>query len=576
MPSGPEQGPPLLDLSPAPPADAFARNGGGESLILESYRPLGQSLDWELGQLFYRCRGNTVFLNGEVPYLVNNDGVLAARAASLFFAFIEERAAGANGRELRVLEFGGGSCLFARGFLLAFERLSRANARDYHERLTYVIADHSGPMLEDARRSGVFPPHCRVAFARADAVQQRFDSPDGDVPDHAAFDAVFLNYLLDCLPATVLRRSGDALEQLCVQTELPASNPLLRDLPGAWESAKQYSAGAGRDKSGLIDLYPMFKLRCGYEPVRAEDVPLFRAAAPLLNGPEPLLHSYAAAACLEACLGKLRPGGFVLFSDYGASASSETAADFTRLFHQHFGSSTAIGLNLPELRDYVRTIAGAGYVEPEADDESLIVRLAGMNLTCGVTARFQQLFDRAELDRLHARRRLARQYRGAGANQLALECYDDAIRLQPENWDLKGETALFCETVLRLHDRALEMAKAALELNPIDPELWNTLGDILYSLDRKADADKAFRWALQLSPKNVRARYNLVYTLTAKGDFAGALGMIAEALAADEGGEFTERLQKRQGEIVGALRQRRKRIGEALADRYVGMPGIRS
>jgi tetratricopeptide (TPR) repeat protein len=185
-----------------------------------------------------------------------------------------------------------------------------------------------------------------------------------------------------------------------------------------------------------------------------------------------------------------------------------------------------------------------------------------------VTLQFGQLFNRDELERLRAPRKLAREYRSAGAQQLALECYVDAIRLQPENWDLKGEAARFCETALRLHESALELARAALELNPIDPDLWNTLGDCLYSLRRKGEADAAFRWALRLSPANVRARYNLVYTLTDKRDFPGALNMISEALAIDEGGEFAERLLKRQGEIISALKQRRKRIAESMADRY--------
>jgi tetratricopeptide (TPR) repeat protein len=566
--STPEQAPPLLDsFSASFSADELLKPPGEDPIVLETYRPLGQSLDWELGQLFYRQRGNTAFLNGEVPYLVNNDGVLAARAAALFFTSIEERGPADRG-DLLALEFGAGSCLFARGFLLAFERLSKKTGRDYHERLIYVLADHSGPMLEDASKSGVFPPGCRVVFARADAVQQLFETVEGVLPAGATFDAIFLNYVLDCLPAMILRRKEDGIERLCIQTELSPANPLLRDLPGARKRAMEYASGANPDPSCLIDLYPIFRLRYRYEIVRDGHIPFFRAAAPLLDDNNPLLHSYGAIACLEASLQNLRPGGFILFSDYGTSASGDQPKDLMRLFHQHFGSSTAIGLNLRQLRDYLTGIPDANYAEPPSDDESLTVRLAGRGVAERVTLQFGQLFNRDELERLRAPRKLAREYRSAGAQQLALECYVDAIRLQPENWDLKGEAARFCETALRLHESALELARAALELNPIDPDLWNTLGDCLYSLRRKGEADAAFRWALRLSPANVRARYNLVYTLTDKRDFPGALNMISEALAIDEGGEFAERLLKRQGEIISALKQRRKRIAESMADRY--------
>ena len=104
-----------------------------------------------------------------------------------------------------VLEFGGGTCLFARGFLLAFSRICEKNGRDYHQRLTYVVADRSEPMLCDAQRYGVFPPHSRVLLAQADAIEQRFDWLDPPAGEPLQFDAIFLNYLLDCLPATVLR-----------------------------------------------------------------------------------------------------------------------------------------------------------------------------------------------------------------------------------------------------------------------------------------------------------------------------------------------------------------------------------
>ena len=198
----------------------------------------------------------------------------------------------------------------------------RRRASGYHKRLTYVLADHSEPMLDDASRAGVFPRHCSVAFARADAVQQQFEAVQGDVPDGTHFVAIFLNYLLDCLPATVLRRHGDAVEQLCVQTELPPGNRLFRDLPGAQDRAIGYSTGTNSDRSGLIDLYPIFRLRCRYEPVREGDVPLFPAAAQLFDGDKPLLHSYAAIACLDASIRKFQPAGLFSSVTMGPGAAT--------------------------------------------------------------------------------------------------------------------------------------------------------------------------------------------------------------------------------------------------------------
>jgi hypothetical protein len=65
-----------------------------------------------------------------------------------------------------------------------------------------------------------------------------------------------------------------------------------------------------------------------------------------------------------------------------------------------------------------------------------------------------------------------------------------------------------------------------------------------------------------LDPDNVRARYNLVYTFTERREYAGALRMIAEALAVDKTCEYRELLLQRQKEILGrltALRQQEER-----------------
>jgi tetratricopeptide (TPR) repeat protein len=565
LPSTPEPKPPLEALPKPLGIDEIFEHTSDTPLIIESFRPLGCSLDWELGQLYYLQRGNSAFLNGEVPYLVNNDGILAARAAEVLFNSLEERTnSGGSVSDAQALEFGAGSCLFARGFLLAFAKLSRERGRNYHERLTYVVADHSRPMLEDAQRCGVFPEGSRVRLALANAVEQRFEWLDGGKPVEQ-FDGVFLNYLLDCLPATILRRKKGALEQLLVQTEAPAKNAAAAEPRGVRERLEAYASGKDGDRAGLIDLFPLFRLRCRYQPAREEDLPYFDTISPLLGDGNPALHSYAAIACLERCMAKLRDGGFVLFSDYRLG---QDKTDATRLVHQHFGSSTAIGLNFEQLELWARDVAGATWTQPGSDDESLIVRLVGRGLSSSTVAAFQRLFDRGALDALRAARRRAREYRGAGAQQLALDAYGEALRLEPENWHLLAEAAQFCQAARR-HQMALDLARAGLELNPIDPDLWNTAGDSLYALGRDEEAHRAFEWALRLAPRSVRARHNLVYTLTRRGDLESALAMVAEALAADAGGEYTDRLLKRQSEIMNTLKQRRRRKAEAMADRYV-------
>ena len=67
------------------------------------------------------------------------------------------------------------------------------------------------------------------------------------------------------------------------------------------------------------------------------------------------------------------------------------------------------------------------------------------------------------------------------------------------------------------------------------PELWNTLGDSLIFDGAQGRGGDGVPLGLAVElPANVRGRYNLVYTLTDKGDLTGALKMIAEALASDK------------------------------------------
>lgn len=558
--------PPLLsDLSATRSAEEILRAEIGRPVVLQPYRPLCQSLDWELGQLFYIKNGNRGFLDGEVPYLVNSDGVLSARAASLFFRSLEERKRGSDKADVRVLELGGGSCLFARGFLKAFERICRQHDRDYDNRLRYVAADRSAAMLQDAVRHGVLPADGRVLMAHADAVLQEFVWLNGELEPPIQFDAIFLNYLLDCLPAAVLRTKGGQIEQLYVQTELPPE--AQRELRYPVERIVQLAGGATADREELMELYPLFTMRCRYEPVAADAIPYLDGTARLFDDRPIAIHSYAALACLEASLKKLRGGGFVLISDYSSNGHEGPAApdgERAALVHQRFGSSTAIGVNFDQLKDHFR---GAVWLQPELDDANLTVRLLGSEPGPETRECFLQDFDRTALNRLRERQELARRHRGNGAHQVAVDCYRDAILAQPENWALLAETAEYCESVLNRHQAALELARLGLELNPIDTDLWNTLGDSLYSLGRHREAHQAYAWALRLSPSDVRARHNLVYTLTRRGDLDGALSAIADALAVDGNGEYTDRLVQRQSEIVQTLKQKKRRAKERMADR---------
>src|SRR5262245_37554031 len=131
-------------------------------IILEDFRPLAESLDWQLGQEYLRQRGSLAFIGDAepVPFVVNNDGNLSLRAAEVFFAsLVEAEKAGSLEKEIFVLELGTGVGLFACVFLDRLRQLSDQAGKDYYDRLCYIAADCSARMLQDAGRRGVFQDH---------------------------------------------------------------------------------------------------------------------------------------------------------------------------------------------------------------------------------------------------------------------------------------------------------------------------------------------------------------------------------------------------------------------------------
>ena len=77
---------------------------------------------------------------------------------------------------------------------------------------------------------------------------------------------------------------------------------------------------------------------------------------------------------------------------------------------------------------------------------------------------------------------------------------------------------------------------------------------------------------MKVHPDNVRARYNLIYTLARRHDYATALKMVAEGLSLDKSGEFRDRFLQRQSEILNCLTHRRQQETLFRANRFLIAP----
>jgi tetratricopeptide (TPR) repeat protein len=545
--------------------------------IVQDFVPLADSLEWELGGAYLRLRGNKAFLSdaSPVPFIVNNDGGLSRNAADVFFASLvaaekEGRGAeGERGEPIYVLELGIGVGLFARYFLDCMRDLCRRHKKDYYDRLCYIAADRSERMLQDVLRHGVLAEHPgRYRVRQLDAMRpERLLAEFGTTESPRAqrpIRAVFLNYLLDCLPAAVLAFDGDTVRQLCVRTCV-ARNVRLADYTDLTpqQLRERGKSNDPRVREELLEVYGLFASEYDYQPIQVTSSVAGPGLQSLPYGDfalsfgrqisKRLLHSYGAIQCLEKLLGMLADGGFILVNDYGQTLTPRE----DEFEHQRFSLATFVGLNFPELRAYFGDAKRCQYFEPAEEGRGIHSRLLGVKLDAEVWGRFQERFGDADFQRLQGPIQKARACGKAGRFELAAGFYREALALQPRNWVLLCEVSQFLTFSLRDPKAGADMAKVALSLNPTcSAELWNALGDALFEFGRTAEARSAYEKALTVNAADVRSRYNLAWVAAREREYPAALGRIAEALALDKTGEYRERLLQKQQEVLARLTQR--------------------
>jgi tetratricopeptide (TPR) repeat protein len=563
---------PLLSKGGSRSVDNLAKAQEGRPVV-QDYCPFPESIEWELGQRYLRERGSKAFLHdaAPVPFVINNDGSLSLSAAQLLFTSLME-AEKDSGLEddIFVLELGIGVGLFARLFLDAFRVLCLEHGKDYYDRLCYVAGDYADRMLLDACRHGTFGSHPgRYVLRVVDALHPE------DLGHTFAFGqqvlgpfrAVFLNYLLDCLPATVLRASGEQICQLCVRTCLargvsPAEHPSL----DVEELRRQARSADPEERRHLLEAFPLLMAEYDYRPVDWASMLYADFAARLARatGTGQVVHSYGAIQCLERLLGMVHKQGFILINDYGQTQAADTDA----FEHQRFSGSTFVGVNFPLLRAFFGTDGQHQWAEPAEECESIHARLLGHRPSLKVVERFRQLFGKVARDEVQQPVQLARALAGSGRTEAALAAYRQALEQQPLGWVLMSEVARFLTFTLQSPQAGLALARDALALNPAcSPELWNTFGDALFVLGRIDEARFAFRRALKINPQDVRAHYNLTFVHVQEKDYAQALHTIAQGLALDAAGEYREGFLQKQNEVLGRLTARYQQEARLLANR---------
>ena len=64
-------------------AHSVLRRAQAGRVVIEDYRPLAASIEWRLGQRYFREHGANAFISDTVPFVINNDGTLSAAVAEI-------------------------------------------------------------------------------------------------------------------------------------------------------------------------------------------------------------------------------------------------------------------------------------------------------------------------------------------------------------------------------------------------------------------------------------------------------------------------------------------------------------
>jgi tetratricopeptide (TPR) repeat protein len=536
----------------AAPGEVMRRLSPGD-IVLEEYRPVPLNLEWRLSDLYWATEGVRPFITDTVPYSGNNDGRASAAAAEVLFANCVEAAAEHD--PIRVLEVGAGTALFARYLLDEFKALCLRHGRDFYDRLQFHVTDRSPQSVQHWRACDLFGEHAaRVRPAVCDAAAAALAPGE-------PLRAVFANYVVDSLPAAVVRRTGDTWQQLCVRATIRED---VVKLLGSGHRVDRMRQAARSDRTDdlveLLPLLPYLDTELAFLDLPAEGQPGWAAIHAIDDAAEgaAVIDHYGALRWFESLLPRLDATGFVLIRDYGFSANSEPRHSPGP---HRFGGATAVPVDFVRLERQLR----ARSVEVVGPDREglLLTRLMFVGGLARTPGTFLAHFATAPPEPWELLAR-ARQYGEQGLLREALDIYQHSLESSPRDWRLLGEAACFAATQLRNPEAGLELARAAVQLNPwYSPFLWNVLGDCLAALDRHEEAHASYVRARDVHPGSVESHLRLAKSWLRLGDVSRSLESIAHGLASDVDDMYRRHFLEAQQEAIDALSRRQVAQREA-------------
>jgi hypothetical protein len=179
--------------------------------LVESARPLSQSLLWTLQRRYFEQAGLSAWSRGTVPHYVTSNSFIAHAYAHTLLGWVRDlRAEGLDA--LHIVELGGGSGRFAHHFLLSFK---------------YVLTDLHRPSLEKLAAHPSLQPFIaagQLDFACFDAERDEAPRLLGGGALAPSPLALVANYFFDSIPQDLFHVGGGALHECLAELRLPAGD----------------------------------------------------------------------------------------------------------------------------------------------------------------------------------------------------------------------------------------------------------------------------------------------------------------------------------------------------------------
>jgi len=530
--------------------------------LVQDFVPMLEGLEWKLSSCFWATQGLQPFVDGQVPYLIHNNGYYATCAADLFFASC--RAAGADlPPRIEVLEVGAGLGLFAMQWMDRFHELCQESGADYYDRLTYHVTDGSALTVGQWEDKSIYARHAGHALtACCDATRPHtFTDPTDHDRRFGELRAVFANYVMDSLPATVLRRRDGRVDELHVRTWLRAeyeTRPRAADEPTAEQIVELAPSRSLEDLTRLLPLVNQLEFETTFRPASMETDTYAQHAETLFHEDEPTVLNHGALRCIDAWLEQLGPTGFMLISDYGARTHLELR-ELAKV--NRFGASVSTCLHLGVLEKHVER-TGRHWVAPANEQpRSIYPRLIHADAAGETVKAFLEHYADGKYDEISELVVTATRHINGGRHDEAIACFRAALAGCPHDWSALGHTAQFLTQQLHKPDEARLLALRALEINPSSSAfLWNTLGNCDFLLGDHEQAQENYQKALGIDATDAQTHLNLAYSHEHYGRLDSALLSIARGLQYDIGRYQAALLQKQQQLLDEKGRRRAERL----------------